>query len=227
MPIAPEPLLRRMLDLAELPTTSTAVRFTLPFGIKAVASLGAERRPLTARPRLALNQPFFGPLVGGLQFALHGASPDGIPGGAIQTKNSVTVPPKSVLDDEVDGFFNVAFHPGDTVRRIPLSRVDLSGYGESGEYASMKAYDLLVQAESGLCSVTGRAEGPGRVGVSACDIACGMNAHAAVLEALIARGITGRGTGVAVSLFARTVAAQDLTSVAGRTRSPAEVRTIR
>ena len=82
-----------------------------------------------------------------------------------------------------------------------LITVDISGYGEEGEYAGMKAYDLLVQAESGLASVTGRPEGPGRVGVSACDIACGMNAHAAVLEALIQRGITGRGKGIAVSLF--------------------------
>ena len=82
-----------------------------------------------------------------------------------------------------------------------LITVDISGYGEEGEYATMKAYDLLVQAETGLAYVTGRAEGPGRVGVSACDIACGMNAHAAVLEALIARGITGRGKGIAVSLF--------------------------
>jgi itaconate CoA-transferase len=82
-----------------------------------------------------------------------------------------------------------------------LITVDISGYGEEGEYAEMKAYDLLVQAESGLCSVTGRPEGPGRVGVSACDIACGMNAHAAVLEALIERGITGKGKGIAVSLF--------------------------
>ncbi len=82
-----------------------------------------------------------------------------------------------------------------------LVTVDISGYGESGDYATMKAYDLLVQAESGLCSVTGRPEGPGRVGVSACDIACGMNAHSAVLEALIERGITGRGKGIAVSLF--------------------------
>jgi crotonobetainyl-CoA:carnitine CoA-transferase CaiB-like acyl-CoA transferase len=82
-----------------------------------------------------------------------------------------------------------------------LITVDISGYGETGEYASMKAYDLLVQAESGLCSVTGRPEGPGRVGVSVCDIACGMNAYSAVLEALIERGITGRGKGIAVSLF--------------------------
>jgi crotonobetainyl-CoA:carnitine CoA-transferase CaiB-like acyl-CoA transferase len=82
-----------------------------------------------------------------------------------------------------------------------LITVDISGYGETGDYASMKAYDLLVQAESGLAMVTGRPEGPGRVGVSACDIACGMSAHAGVLEALIERGITGRGKGLAVSLF--------------------------
>jgi len=82
-----------------------------------------------------------------------------------------------------------------------LITVDISGYGEEGPYAGMKAYDLLVQAESGLAAVTGGPEGPGRVGVSACDIACGMNAHAAVLEALIERGITGLGKGIAVSLF--------------------------
>ena len=86
-------------------------------------------------------------------------------------------------------------------RHPRLITVDISGYGEQGDYAEMKAYDLLVQAESGLCSVTGRPEGPGRVGVSVCDIACGMNAHAAVLEALIERGITGSGKGIAVSLF--------------------------
>ena len=60
----------------------------------------------------------------------------------------------------------------------------------------MKAYDLLVQAESGLARITGHPAGPGRVGVSACDIACGMAAHAGVLEALIERGITGRGKGL-------------------------------
>jgi crotonobetainyl-CoA:carnitine CoA-transferase CaiB-like acyl-CoA transferase len=82
-----------------------------------------------------------------------------------------------------------------------LITVDISGYGETGEYAEMKTYDLLVQAESGLCSITGHPAGPGRVGVSACDIACGMAAHAGVLEALIERGATGRGKGLKVSLF--------------------------
>ncbi|MCS6890229.1 MAG: CaiB/BaiF CoA-transferase family protein [Rhodovarius sp.] len=86
-------------------------------------------------------------------------------------------------------------------RHPRLITVDITGYGEEGEYAGMKAYDLLVQAESGLASVTGRPEGPGRVGVSVCDIACGTMAHAAVLEALIERGITGRGKGIRISLF--------------------------
>jgi itaconate CoA-transferase len=82
-----------------------------------------------------------------------------------------------------------------------LITVDISGYGDVGEYATMKAYDLLVQAESGLAMITGHPAGPGRVGVSACDIACGMAAHAGILEAIIARGITGQGAALKVSLF--------------------------
>src|ERR1700677_591918 len=86
-------------------------------------------------------------------------------------------------------------------RHPRLVTVDISGYGDDGAYADMKAYDLLVQAESGLTMVTGHPAGPGRVGVSVCDIACGMSAHAAVLEALIERGRTGRGSGLKASLF--------------------------
>ena len=82
-----------------------------------------------------------------------------------------------------------------------LVTVDISGYGEGHAYADMKAYDLLVQAETGLAGITGHPAGPGRVGVSVSDVACGMAAHAAVLEALIGRGITGEGRGIAVSLF--------------------------
>lgn len=86
-------------------------------------------------------------------------------------------------------------------RHPRLITVDLSGYGAGNAYADMKAYDLLIQAESGLASVTGHPAGPGRVGVSVCDIACGMTAHAAVLEALIERGVTGVGRHIEVSLF--------------------------
>ena len=88
-------------------------------------------------------------------------------------------------------------------RRNPrLITVDISGYGEDGPYADMKAYDLLVQAESGLCSINGGPEAPARVGVSVCDIAAGMAAHAAVLQALYARERTGKGRGIETSLFA-------------------------
>jgi itaconate CoA-transferase len=77
----------------------------------------------------------------------------------------------------------------------------ISGYGESGPYAQRKAYDLLIQADSGLSSITGGPEAPARVGVSVVDVATGMNAYAAILEALIARGRSGEGAAISVSLF--------------------------
>src|SRR3954463_5779968 len=77
----------------------------------------------------------------------------------------------------------------------------ITGFGESGPYATRKSYDLLVQAESGLASVTGGPEAPSRVGVAVTDVAAGMNAYEAVLEAIIARGRTGQGAAVSVSLF--------------------------
>jgi len=87
-------------------------------------------------------------------------------------------------------------------KRYPrLTTVDISGYGDEGPYADMKAYDFLVQAESGLISVTGSKEEMGRVGVSICDIACGMFARTAVLEALLLRERTGEGSQIKVSLF--------------------------
>ena len=86
-------------------------------------------------------------------------------------------------------------------RHPALVTVDISGFGESGPYAGRKAYDLLIQAESGLAEVTGRPEGPGRVGVSVCDIATGLYAYQGVLEALIRRGRTGQGAAIQVSLF--------------------------
>src|SRR5215468_3591825 len=86
-------------------------------------------------------------------------------------------------------------------RNKRLVTVDVSGYGDHGPYRSRRAYDLLVQAESGLASITGTEHAPGRVGISATDIGTGMYAHAAVLEALIARQKTGEGRAISVSLF--------------------------
>ncbi len=77
----------------------------------------------------------------------------------------------------------------------------ITGYGDEGPYAHRKAYDLLIQAESGLASITGGPEGASRVGVSIVDIATGAAAQAAVLEALIGRARTGKGADIRVSMF--------------------------
>ena len=82
-----------------------------------------------------------------------------------------------------------------------LITVDISGYGEEGEYADMKAYDFLVQGESGLISVTGSPDAMGRVGASVCDIAAGMYSKIAVLEAIIKRYKTGEGSTIKTSMF--------------------------
>ncbi|WP_420391257.1 CaiB/BaiF CoA transferase family protein [Acuticoccus sp.] len=92
--------------------------------------------------------------------------------------------------------------PADLRERHPrLITCSISGYGEDGPLAHLKAYDLLVQAESGLAAITGAPEGPGRVGVSVCDIAAGMTALSAILQALYARERTGEGRHIAVSLY--------------------------
>jgi formyl-CoA transferase len=96
----------------------------------------------------------------------------------------------------------LGFAPERLRRDYPgLTVCSISGFGESGPYAQRKAYDLLIQAESGLASVTGGPEAPARVGVSVVDVATGMNAYEAILEALIGRARTGKGTEISVSMF--------------------------
>ncbi|WP_419925799.1 CaiB/BaiF CoA transferase family protein [Candidatus Poriferisocius sp.] len=86
-------------------------------------------------------------------------------------------------------------------RHPRLVACDISGYGPTGPYAHMKAYDLLVQAESGLVSVSG-APGPlGRIGVSVADIATGEAAARAISQALVGQARTGEGAAIEVSLF--------------------------
>jgi len=95
------------------------------------------------------------------------------------------------------GFASAALrakHPG-------LITCDISGYGETGPYRDMKAYDFLVQCEAGIAAVTGTPEAPARAGISACDIGAGLNAYGAILEALFARSRSGKGDGIAISLF--------------------------
>jgi crotonobetainyl-CoA:carnitine CoA-transferase CaiB-like acyl-CoA transferase len=95
------------------------------------------------------------------------------------------------------GFGEQALHE----KHPRLITCDVTGYGSSGPYRDKKAYDLLVQCEAGLVSVTGTEETPSKVGISIADIACGMYAYTAILTALFARERTGEGAALEVSLF--------------------------
>lgn len=92
----------------------------------------------------------------------------------------------------------LGFGPAALRARYPrLITCSISGYGEDNAYRGMRAYDMLVQAESGLSSVSGN----GRVGVSVADIVTGINAHGAIVEALLLRDRTGQGSDLRLSLF--------------------------
>jgi len=78
---------------------------------------------------------------------------------------------------------------------------DISGYGEDGPYRDKKAYDLLIQSESGFVSITGSPDEPAKAGCSIADIAAGMYAYTGILNALIERGRTGRGKHLDVSML--------------------------
>ncbi len=96
----------------------------------------------------------------------------------------------------------VGLEPQALTREHPrLIACDVSGYGDDGPWAARKAYDLLVQCETGLVSITGAPGAPAKVGISIADIAAGMYAFTGVLTALFARERTGRGQHLAVSLL--------------------------
>ena len=83
--------------------------------------------------------------------------------------------------------------------------VDMSGYGDAGPYRDRKAYDMLVQAEAGLISVTGTPDEMAKTGIPTSDIAAGMYALTSVLSALFRRATTGVGARVSVAMFDATV----------------------
>ena len=86
-------------------------------------------------------------------------------------------------------------------RHPRLVTCDMSGYGSSGPYRDKRAYDLLVQSETALVSLTGTPEHPAKTGIPTADIAAGMYAYSSILAALLLRERTGRGTAVEVSMF--------------------------
>lgn len=96
----------------------------------------------------------------------------------------------------------LGFDPSTLCTKHPkLICCSISGYDDTGTFAHRKAYDLLIQAESGLAGITGGPESAARVGVSVVDIATGATAYSAILEALIGRGIHGKGADIRISMF--------------------------
>src|SRR6202008_91346 len=96
----------------------------------------------------------------------------------------------------------LGFGADETRRRFPrLVICEVSGYGSSGPYRDKKAYDLLVQSEAGVLSITGSEEEPAKVGISIADISAGMYAFSSILAALLRRNTTGEGSALEISLF--------------------------
>lgn len=79
--------------------------------------------------------------------------------------------------------------------------VDIFGYDQNSTYAKRLAYDMLIQAESGVCAVTGTLDNPVKVGVSVADLNTGIAAYSAILEALLERGISGKGKAIEIRMF--------------------------
>ncbi|WP_067728617.1 CaiB/BaiF CoA transferase family protein [Oceanobacillus damuensis] len=96
----------------------------------------------------------------------------------------------------------MGFIPEELVEKHPkLIVCSLSGYGKGGPYEQKKAYDLLVQCEAGLVSITGTEETPSKAGISIADIAAGMYTYTGILTAIMNRSKTGKGTVMEVSML--------------------------
>ncbi|MGW2074720.1 CaiB/BaiF CoA transferase family protein [Streptomyces sp. NPDC001953] len=197
------------LPLEGITVVSLEQAVAAPFATRQLADLGARV--------IKIERPGVGDFARAYDESVHGQSSYFV--WLNRSKESVTLDLKSpggreVLDRllvDADVFVqNLA--PGAT-RRLGLGAEDLaechpklivcdiSGYGNRGPWADRKAYDLLVQCETGVVSLTGSPEEPAKVGISIADIAAGMYAYSGILTALIRRATTGRGTPVEVSLF--------------------------
>ena len=198
-----------MLPLEGITVVSLEQAVAAPFATRQLADLGARV--------IKIERPGAGDFARGYDATVHGMCSQFV--WLNRSKESLTLDLKHaearlVLDRllaKADVFLqNLA--PGATERlgfstpalrkKYPhLILCDLSGYGSSGPYRDKKAYDLLIQAETGLISVTGTEQSPSKVGISVADISCGMYAYSGILTALFVRERTGEGVALETSLF--------------------------
>jgi len=180
-----------------------------PFASRQLADLGARV--------IKIERPGTGDFARAYDTTVHGESSYFV--WLNRSKESLTLDVKSAegveivhqLLSDADVFLNnlgpgairrMALDADTLAERYPrLVHATISGYGTTGAWADRKAYDLLVQAEAGLLSITGEPDSVARVGISVADIAAGMYAYSGILTALLQREISGSATAVEVSLF--------------------------
>jgi itaconate CoA-transferase len=198
-----------MLPLAGVTVVSIEQAVAAPFATRQLADAGARV--------IKIERPDGGDFARGYDAVVHGLSSYFV--WLNRSKESLTLdlkhPAAAAVFDRLiaraDVFVNnlapgaverLGAGPADLRARDPrLVTCTISGYGSPGPYAGKKAYDMLVQAEVGLVSITGSADTPSRVGISVADIAAGMYAYSGILTALLVRAGTGAGTAIDVSLF--------------------------
>jgi itaconate CoA-transferase len=198
-----------MLPLAGITVVSLEQAVAAPFATRQLADLGARV--------IKIERPDVGDFARGYDAAVRGLSSHFV--WLNRSKESLTLDLKRAeaievlrrLLENADVFVqNLA--PGATERLGLITKelrkkyprliiCDLSGYGSSGPYRNKKAYDMLIQAEAGLISITGTEETPCKVGISVADIACGMYAYSGILTALLVRAKTGEGVAMENSLL--------------------------
>ena len=198
-----------MLPLDDVTVVSVEQAVAAPFATRQLADLGARV--------IKIERPGTGDFARGYDRAVRGLSSHFV--WLNRSKESLTLDIRSSAGRDVlsklvaradvlisnlapGAMERAGFSARDVRRQHPrVITCELSGFGTSGPYRHKKAYDLLVQAESGLISITGTDTAPARVGISVADIAAGMYAYSGILTALIRRAKTGEGSHVEVTLL--------------------------
>ena len=198
-----------MLPLEDITVVAVEQAVAAPFATRQLADLGARV--------IKIERPGVGDFARGYDTTVNGMSSHFV--WLNRSKQSLTLDLKQpealgVLRSLLAGadvfIHNLApgamsrlgFASADVRRQHPrLIVCEVSGYGSSGPYRDKKAYDLLVQSETGVLSITGTEQEPAKVGISVADISAGMYAFSSVLAALLRRGKTGEGSTLEISLF--------------------------
>jgi itaconate CoA-transferase len=198
-----------MLPLEGITVVSLEQAVAAPFATRQLADLGARV--------IKIERPGSGDFARGYDATVRGMSSHFV--WLNRSKESLTLDLKREeaklvlhrLLDKADVFIQnlapgaterLGFNTQELRKKYPrLIICDLSGYGSSGPYRDKKAYDLLIQAETGLISLTGTEQTPSKVGISIADISCGMYAYSGILTALLVRSRTGEGVALETSLL--------------------------